>query len=701
MKRILLIILLLPFFANAQFVNIYESQKVATQFLKMRHIQNPAKAPAEVFFTDTETSQVNGVPAFYIHYFNDSGFIIVSADKRVMPVLGYGYQSAGSENTKPEALKSWLKTCKQGIEHLRDNDLSPKPGIDAWWDNLLKGEFSTKDYRSLEPMLTTTWNQNRYYNSMCPEDPDGPDGRCYAGCVATAMGQLMNYYRWPQTGTGSYSYLHPEYGTLSANYENTTYLWDAMEDILTNYNLAVAELLYHAGVGVDMQYGPGGSGMYNHSAAYVLRTYFKYVPETQYIFRDSTTLDWDSIVLSNLNHQRPMYYAGWTSDTTIGIYGHAFVCDGYETEDYFHFNWGWGGSYDGYFYLDDLTPGSNFNYGQEVITNMYPDTNLYEYPYTLPECNHINYMNGTLTDGSGPEDHDSNIVNEWILAPGNENYDSITSITISFSQFELAEDAAVQIYDGGNNSAPLLGEFSGTTMPPAVTTSGDSAYIYFTTGALQAPGWKLSYSTNLPVYCSGMTSITEENGIVSDGSAEKLYTGNDLCRYWIKDVGGWDNLFLHFNYIELADENDRIEILDPATNQTIENFTGPISLTDVDVNAGTNQAFILFVTNGLYNADGFEASFQRSMVGINEEDEKSGLSIYPQPATNDISIEVPAAAGNIEQIDLIDITGALTSFNFEATQQNVTLSVSNLKAGIYLIRVTGSKKEITGKLLIR
>ena len=701
MKRILLIILLLPFFANAQFVNIYESQQVAKQFLKMRHLQNPAKAPAEVFFTDTETSQVNGVPAFYIHYFNDSGFIIVSADKRVMPVLGYGYQSAGPENTKPEALKSWLKTCKQGIEHLRDNDLSPKPGIDAWWDNLLKGEFSAKDYRSLEPMLTTTWNQNRYYNSMCPEDPDGPDGRCYAGCVATAMGQLMNYYRWPQTGTGSYSYLHPEYGTLSADYENTTYLWDAMEDNLTNYNLAVAELLYHAGVGVDMQYGPGGSGMYNHSAAYVLRTYFKYVPETQYIFRDSTTLDWDSIVLSNLNHQRPMYYAGWTSDTTIGIYGHAFVCDGYETEDYFHFNWGWGGSYDGYFYLDDLTPGSNFNYGQEVITNMYPDTNLYEYPYTLPECNHINYMNGTLTDGSGPDNYEPNIVNEWILAPGNENYDSITSITISFSQFEVAEDAAVQIYDGGNNNATLLGEFSGSTMPPAVTTSGDSAYIHFTTGALQAPGWKLSYSTNLPVYCSGMTSITEENGIVSDGSAEKLYTGNDLCRYWIKDVGGWDNLFLHFNYIELADENDRIEILDPATNQTIENFTGPISLTDVDVNAGTNQAFILFVTNGLYNADGFEASFQRSMVSINEEDEKSGLSIYPQPATNDITIDVPAAVGNIEQIDLIDITGALTSFNFEATQQNATLSVSNLKAGIYLIKVKGSEKEITGKLLIR
>lgn len=701
MKRILLIILLLPFFTNAQFVNIYESQQIAKQFLKMRHLQNPEKAPADVFFIDTETSQVNGVPAFYIHYFNESGFIIVSADKRVMPVLGYGYQSAGPENTKPEALKLWLKTCEQAIEHLRKNDLSPKPGIDACWDNLLKGEFSIKDYRSLEPMLTTTWNQNRYYNSMCPEDPDGPDGRCYAGCVATAMGQLMNYYRWPQTGTGSYSYLHPEYGTISADYENTTYLWDAMEDNLTNYNLAVAELLYHAGVGVDMQYGPGGSGMYNHSAAYVLRTYFKYVPETQYIFRDSTTLDWDSIVLSNLNHQRPMYYAGWTSDTTIGIYGHAFVCDGYETEDYFHFNWGWGGSYDGYFYLDDLTPGSNFNYGQEVITNMYPDTNLYEYPYTLPECNHINYMNGTLTDGSGPDNYEPNIVNEWILAPGNENYDSITSITISFSQFEVAEDAAVQIYDGGNNNATLLGEFSGSTMPPAVTTSGDSAYIYFTTGALQAPGWKLSYSTNLPVYCSGMTSITEENGIVSDGSAEKLYTGNDLCRYWIKDVGGWDNLFLHFNYIELADENDRIEILDPATNQTIENFTGPVSLTDVDVNAGTNQAFILFVTNGLYNADGFEASFQRSMVSINEEDEKSGLSIYPQPATNDITIDVPAAVGNIEQIDLIDITGALTSFNFEATQQNATLSVSNLKAGIYLIKVKGSEKEITGKLLIR
>ncbi len=95
-------------------------------------------------------------------------------------------------------------------------------------------------------------------------------------------------------------------------------------------------------------------------------------PETQYVFRDTTSMDWDSLLVANLDQKIPMYYAGWSVPDTNG---HAFVCDGYQGNDYFHFNWGWGGSYDGYFYTDNLTPGGNFfNLAQELIINAVPDT---------------------------------------------------------------------------------------------------------------------------------------------------------------------------------------------------------------------------------------------------------------------------------------------------------------------------------------
>ncbi len=702
MKRLLIsALLIMPLLSLCQLVNIFESQQIAKNFLLQRHEQNPQLASSNITFVDSETTLLDGIPVFYTHYMEKGGYILISADKRVVPVLAYSYHNTTKDTEKPEGFSFWTEQYKKGVADARENNITPSSEIKKKWIALENRTAASKEYRSMEPMLTTTWNQGKYYNSLCPEDPDGPDGRCYAGCVATAMGQVMNYYRWPLTGTGYYSYDLPGYGTISADYENTTYQWEGMSDDLNNYNMAVAELLFHAGVGVDMQYGPNGSGMYNHSAAYVLRTYFKYCPETQYLFRDSTSMDWDSIVLANLNNNRPLYYAGWTSDTTIGIYGHAFVCDGYDTEEYFHFNWGWGGSYDGYFYLDNLTPGSNFNYGQEVITNIWPDTLNYEYPYTMPECNNLNYINGTLTDGSGPLDYLPGLATEWILAPGTEDYDSITAIEISFSKFDVSEnDGYVRIYNGGSNNTPLIAEYTGNSIPEDVTISGDSAFISFTSGTTPAAGWKLSYNSVIPDYCSGMTSINDEWGVVSDGSGNKMYTGNNFCRFWIKDVGDWDNLFLHIDFLELADENDKIEVFDPTNNNTLALFEGPLYLTDQFINAPNNQAFIYFKTNGIGNADGFEATFNRSMVGTGEEVIDETVKIYPQPASGSITISIPQNIGNIESVDFININGSLTSFNINSIQQIIRLSVSKLNSGFYMVRVNGEHSTLTGRLLI-
>ena len=140
----------------------------------------------------------------------------------------------------------------------------------------------------------------------------------------------MYYFRWPNTGTGSYSYVDENYGEQSADFGNTTYDFSAMCDVPNAINTEISKLIYHCGVGVDMHYGVNGSGMYNHSAAYVLRTYFKYAPETQYVFRDSTDLDWDSLIISHLERDIPLYYAGWS---VPDINGHGFICDGYKIVD--------------------------------------------------------------------------------------------------------------------------------------------------------------------------------------------------------------------------------------------------------------------------------------------------------------------------------------------------------------------------------
>ena len=203
-------------------------------------------------------------------------------------------------------------------------------------------------------MLNTTWDQGNYYNALCPADDGGPGGHCWAGCVATAVGQLMFYHRWPNQGTGEYSYTHPVYGEQYANFGETTYNWNGMETYLDGPNNHIALLLNHLGVSFDMDYGPDGSGMWNHSAANSMRNYFKYGPQTQYIFRDTTTMNWDSILIANLDARKPLYYAGWEGVGSLN--GHAFVCDGYAPDNFYHFNWGWSSSYDGYFLLSALTP---------------------------------------------------------------------------------------------------------------------------------------------------------------------------------------------------------------------------------------------------------------------------------------------------------------------------------------------------------
>ena len=186
----------------------------------------------------------------------------------------------------------------------------------------------------------------------------------------------MKYWEYPSQGIGFHSYNEDDYGTLSANFASTTYNWAAMPNNVTSSNNAVATLMYHCGVSVDMNYGVGGSSAQTLDVANALINYFGYSPQIEGLYKTNySNVQWINLLKTDLDNNRPIQYAGSGNGG-----GHSFVCDGYDNNDWFHFNWGWGGSSDGYFDLDYLNPGSlgtgggtgGFNTNQRAIIGIQP-----------------------------------------------------------------------------------------------------------------------------------------------------------------------------------------------------------------------------------------------------------------------------------------------------------------------------------------
>jgi len=301
------------------------------------------------------------------------GFIIVTAQDVARPVLGYSSNGSYDPQNLPPNFKAWLDEYKNHIltrvrKQARDRRTR------KMWDEVLNQDMSAMAGNPIvSPLLgAIEWDQGPnwfndagpHWNSMCPEDTNSStdNGRVWAGCVATATGMVMKYHSYPGQGVGSHSYNHPDYGTQSADFGATTYNWTNMPPENNNVTMDIAELLYHLGVSVDMNYGPNGSGASTRQTVTSLIDYFQYSPKTKYVYRKYySDTEWKDMLKEQLDAGLPMIYRGSNSD---GTSGHAFVCDGYDDAEYFHFNWGWSGSYNGYFTINDLTPGS-YDYSYE------------------------------------------------------------------------------------------------------------------------------------------------------------------------------------------------------------------------------------------------------------------------------------------------------------------------------------------------
>ncbi len=356
-------------------VNVDEAKNIAYQFLSSNPSGSKPEKMKRVLSQSSltlayEVKAQGGNSNLFVFNQGDNGFVVVAGDDCVSPILGYSDAGAFEEENMPAGFRHWLESCNRYIEKAANGDVKR--------EDVSMTRAQSRSYASyITPLLgDIAFHQQDPYNSQCPIVYGE---RTIVGCVAISMGQIMTYYQWPKQGQGSYSYTtETEYLNVSADF-NTTYDW---KNILHNYDYenynstqknAVSKLLFHCGVSVNMDYGIDGSGTSDIYVPKAMTEYFSYDKGMQVHYRATYNFnDWKNLIKEELNEDRPIIYCG---QSEVG--GHAFNCDGYDSNDYFHINWGWGGYYNGYYdlrYLDyEDNEQSAYNRSHSIVTGIKPD----------------------------------------------------------------------------------------------------------------------------------------------------------------------------------------------------------------------------------------------------------------------------------------------------------------------------------------
>jgi len=328
-----------------------DAQKIALTFYR---INNPSGILTPQIKSASLKSWEN-VPSFYIFRFDTGGFVLVAADDASIPILGYSFENDMPEVIDNPATADWLDNYSREIGYIIRNNLDNSETLKQW-HSIEQGQPLAQTDDVL-PLLTSVWDQGCYYDELCPADAAGPCGHAVTGCVATAMAQIMKYHNFPPQGVGEHSYTDPTYGEQTVNFGNTTYDWQEMPDSAISSNNAIATLMYHAGVSVNMSYSATGSGAFDYNIPGAFLNYFNYCPDIALIYKSNypDVEDFKNVLRADLDAHLPICYGG-TNPTGSG--GHEFVCDGYAMSDgTFHFNWGWSGFANGYYVIGNLNPG--------------------------------------------------------------------------------------------------------------------------------------------------------------------------------------------------------------------------------------------------------------------------------------------------------------------------------------------------------
>lgn len=383
---ILIIAIFISYTFYSQDISEKTARIVANNFLNQRIHSKNSNHNKLINITDCFDKKYDG---FYI-FKSLNGFIIISSQSENHPILAYSFDTTLNPegNQSPEFLY-FLREYQSANEYLRKSKVK-KIGEDKE-RSLIKEEWDALLYRkemplskmnhkyneiplTKDPLITTKWSQNTFYNKLVPKTYENQS--CPTGCVATTMAQIMKYWNYPVKGKSSNTYkIQNTYydwkgKTLTADFANTTYLWNNMPTSLsltstTQQIDAVATLMLHTGISVNMIYGPNSSGAFNNSVLKALKNYFQYSSDIKMVNKGNySNFEWIKLIKDQLIKNYPVFYKGSNRQGA-----HTFIADGIDSNNLIHFNFGWGGYADGYFQLSEP---AGYKSNQSAIINIHP-----------------------------------------------------------------------------------------------------------------------------------------------------------------------------------------------------------------------------------------------------------------------------------------------------------------------------------------
>ncbi|MCQ2295570.1 MAG: C10 family peptidase [Bacteroidales bacterium] len=372
MKKITFLSMLvaLCFSTMAATIDVQTARMAGTHHLQ-RQGMIKADDTLSLAMTKQYTDQQHTITTFYVFNHKDQGFVIVSADDRCTPILGYSMNGSFVEKLMPTNMLGWLDQYSNEIAQGILND-SPanESALKQWAEETAPVDVIPEAPKSNDYLVSSTWEQGYGYNKYCPIYQGQ---HVVVGCVATAMAQIIRYYGYPTKGFGRKSYSHNYYGLLGVDFDTSEYDYSLMPDHVNYWSGndvidMVSRLCYHCGVAVNMEYEnpnhTSGSGAHTSRVPEALM-HFGYTDAEHYV-RNNVNDDarWTAMIRNEIDHQRPIEYSGFGDGG-----GHAFVLDGYNNREQYHFNWGWGGYGDGFY---TLTTMQGFVNTHEMVINIHP-----------------------------------------------------------------------------------------------------------------------------------------------------------------------------------------------------------------------------------------------------------------------------------------------------------------------------------------
>ena len=704
MKKITLLglIVLLCGQLAAQRVSESQAAQVCQRFL----LDKNQVAASESFKLAEVFTQENGDVALYLFQLPEVGFVVVSASTTTPPILAYGFDQ-NFELIPP--VRDLFHLYKGEIAYAEKMGWQARPKAAAAWERYLADEFVPQAPKGTTggPLLTTTWNQNKYYNTYCPWDAaSGPyyDYRVPNGCVALACAQIMNYHRHPDRGVGSSSYIPHGYPRQTVNFYQHTYHYDAMCNAPQSYANEIAKLAYHFGVAIQMNYTPDGSGAATAQAKEKLYSTFKYDPTIMSYFRgnylDTAVNQFYTVLKTEIDEKRPIYYSGCTETFSSC---HAYVLDGYDENNLFHLNYGWGGSSNAFYAIDNFVAGSmHFDFGSETVVNIRPSLGIEPTYCNGHQRNTASF--GYVADGSQTvRPYQANPDCSWMVAA-----QGASAYQFSFDRLDLNEGDYVTIYNGPTTESGIKVTLTGSQIPTQTyTVIADSVLITFVgnTNNTEHYGFQISYSSTLPPRtCEEITQMPNVwNATLSDGSQSgDKYLPQTNCTWNITHnfISGYAFAFPKFNlglgdFVDVYNSNTN-----PATlYMRFDSYNPPSGVYTVDF----RKMRVNFVSDNWDQGEGFEMQYY-ALVAVEDYNGLEDLNVYPNPATDQVSIDFSLQeAGNVN-VRLLDMTGKTLRqglYGGEQGANRINFGLGNVAKGLYLLEISNDNGKSVRKLTVQ